>query len=322
MDRELAAARSTWCVVVADDHAPEWVAYEALDLHSAPVQYGRLGASSTLLHGALHRATSIAPASQILVTALEEYRNRWEPVLWCVRPEMRFVGDKRTNSVLTTAAAILAIARISPSSIVTILPARCYVGHEWILREALKQVESELPHVPEGVATLGMVDIDEGVDEDYMMVGRAPHGRGLEVRGIARRPTAWVARHLRRQGAVVSSGIMVGYASVFAAHMTQHWPEITHRLTNLLVVAAAGQRECRIPGGLQDRMSGSAPILPRWNPLIFPQRIFPVCDCGWSGLKSAHAVVRIADFLASRAHRQQAPATRATTLNHSESMAW
>jgi hypothetical protein len=318
MDR---AAGSTWCVVVADHHAPEWVAYEALDLHSAPVQYGRLGASSTLLHGALRRAASIAPASQILVTALEEYRNRWEPILWCVRPEMRFVGDKPTNSVLTTEAAILAIARISPSSIVMILPARCYVGHEWILREALKQVELELPHVPEGVVTLGMVDIDEGVDEDYMMVGRALNGRGLQVRGIARRPTAWVARHLRRQGAVVASGIMLGYASVFAAHMVRHWPEITHRLTNLLVVAAAGQRECRIPSGLQDRMSGSALKLPKWNPPTLPQRVFPVCDCGWSGLKSAHAVARIADFLASRAHRQQAPSTRATALNHSESVA-
>src|SRR5580704_9293988 len=137
---ELDPAGSKWCVIAADDHAPEWVAYGALELHSAPVQYGCLGGSSTLLHGALHRAASIAPASQILVTALEEYRNRWEPILWCVRREMRFVGDKRTNSVLTSAAAILSIARVSASSIVSILPARSYVGHEWILHDALKHV--------------------------------------------------------------------------------------------------------------------------------------------------------------------------------------
>jgi len=234
---------------------------------------------------------------------------------------MRFVGDKRTNSALTTAAAILSIARASPSSIVTILPARCYVGHEWILREALKQVETELPHVPEGVVTLGMVDIDEGVDEDYMMVGRALHGRGLEVRGIARRPTAWVARHLRRQGAVVSSGIMVGYAGVFAAHMTRHWPEITHRLTNLLVLASAAQLECRIPSALQDRISGSVLQLPRWNLPTFPQRVFPVCDCGWSGLRSAHAVARIADHLASRVPRRQSLSAYPTARNNSEPMA-
>jgi len=142
------------------------------------------------------------------------------------------------------------------------------------------------------------------------MVGRALEGRGLEVRGIARRPTAWVARHLRRQGAVVSSGIMVGYAGVFAAHMARHWPEITQRLRNLLVVAGAAKQECRIPSGLQDRLSGSVQKSPRWNPPIFPQRVFPVCDCGWSGLKSVHAVARIADFLARRIPRQRSLSTQ------------
>jgi mannose-1-phosphate guanylyltransferase len=320
MVRELDPAKSKWCVVVAGDHAPEWVAYGALELRSAPVQYGCLGGSSTLLHDALHRAASIAPVSQILVTALEEYRNRWEPILWCVRPEVRFVGDKRTNSVLTTAAAILSIARVSASSIVTILPARCYVGHEWILHEALKQVASELPHVSEGVATLGMIDIDEGADEDYMMVGRAHGGCGFEVRGIARRPTAWVARHLRRQGAVVSSGIMIGYAGVFAAHMAKHWPEMTQRLTNLLAVSSAAQLECGIPSSLQDRMPGSILKSP-WNPRTFPQRVFPVCDSGWSGLESPHAVARVADFLAHRIHRHQSLSSHPTTRNQSEPMA-
>jgi hypothetical protein len=124
------------------------------------------------------------------------------PTLWCVRPERRFVSDKRTNPLLALAAALLSIASVSPSSVVTILPARCYVGHERILLEALKQVASELPHIPEGTATLGMLDIDEGVDEDYMVVGRSLAGHGLTAHGIAQRPTAWVARHLRLQGAV------------------------------------------------------------------------------------------------------------------------
>src|SRR5271170_8201442 len=111
--------RSRWSIVVADDPAPEWVPYWALELRSVPVQYCRLGDSATLLHRALHRAASVAPTSQILVTALEEYRERWEPMLWFVRPELRFVCDRRTASQLTVAAAILSIAKLSPSSIVT-----------------------------------------------------------------------------------------------------------------------------------------------------------------------------------------------------------
>jgi hypothetical protein len=318
MARQIDPRSSHWCIVVADDHSPEWVPYGALELHPVPVQYGCLGGSATLLHQALHRAASIAPASQILVTALEEYRDRWEPILWCVRPAMRFVSDKRTNSLLSSAAALLSIARISPSSIVTILPARCYVAHEWILRQALRQAVCELPYVPEGAATLGMLDIAEGVDEDYMVVSRARTGRGLTAYGIARRPTAWVARHLLRQGAVVSSGVMVGYAGVFAAHISKHWPEISQRLTTLVTLAGAAQRECKISNGLQHREPGSALKPLRWHPLAFPQRVFTVCESGWSGLKSPHAVARIAEFVANQIPGREPSLTRPTSRNHSE----
>jgi hypothetical protein len=322
MDKEFEGRKSHWCIVIADDHAPDWVAYEALDCRPAPVQYSCLGGSATLLHLALHRAASTAPTSQILVTTLEEYRDQWEPILWCVRPEMRFVGDKLTSSLLISAAAILSIDRVSPSSIVTILPARCYVRHEWILREALRQVASELPHIPEGVAALGMVDIDEGVDEDYLVLSHVRTGRGLAVQGIARRPTAWVARHLRRQGAVVSSGIMIGYASTFAAHIWKHWPGITQRITTLAGMARAAQRECEIPNGLQDGVPGAILKSLRWRPPAFPQRVFTVCDSGWSGLKSPHAVTRIAEFMSNQTHHRRQPLmSPPTTANHSELVA-
>lgn len=322
MAEDPGSRQSHWCIVVADDHAPEWVPYGVLNLHPVPVQYGCLGGSATLLHQALHRAASIAPASQILVTALEEYRDTWEPILWCVRPKMRFISDQRTSPLLTSAAAILSIARVSPSSIVTILPARCYVGHEAILRQALLEVVSELLHVPEGAATLGMLDVDEGVDEDYLVAARAPMGRGLLVHGIARRPTAWVARHLRRRGAVVSSGIMIGHAGVLAAHISKHWPGMSQRLNTLVATAGAAEAECEIPSGLQPGMRSSVLKSLRWDPPAFPQRVFTVYDSGWSGLKSPHAVVRIAEFIENRI-RQRAPLlTRPRTQDHGEPVAF
>ncbi len=304
MLNEVKGRRSHWCLVLADDQAPEWMADGASDLPPAPMQYCSLGRSATLLHIALHRAASIAPTSQILITALEEYRERWEPALWCVRPERRFVSDKLTNPLLASAAAILSVARVSPASVLTILPARCYVAHERIVREALRQVALELPRIPEGVATLGMADIDEGVDEDYMVIGRHRTGLGFAVQGVARRPTAWIARHLRRQGAVVSSGIMIGYAHAFAAHISKNWPEISEMLSTRVAMAGAAQMECAIPSSLLDRMS--RPVLKslRWAPPAFPQRVFAVCDSGWSGLKSPHAVARIADFLTYQTRRR------------------
>ncbi len=321
MVREFEGRKSHWCIVIADDHAPDWVAYGAPELLPAPVQYGSLGGSATLLHLALQRAASIAPTSQILVTALEEYRNQWEPILWSVRPEMRFVSDKCTYQLLTSAAAILSIARVSPFGIVTILPARCYVGHEWILRQALRRVASELPHIPERVATLGMVDIDEGVDEDYIVVGRARTGCSLAVDGIARRPTAWVARHLRRQGALVSSGIMIGYAGVFAAHILKNWPGISERLTTLVATAGAAKLECEIPKDLQHRIPASVLKSLRWQPPGFPQQVFAVYESGWSGLKSQYAVARIAEFVSNRTDGCQPLLSRPTAPGHGEPIA-
>jgi mannose-1-phosphate guanylyltransferase len=311
---ELVPRRSHWCIVVADDGAPEWAPYSSPDLEPTPVQYSCLGGSATLLHRALHRAAAIAPASQIMVTLLDEYRERWESILWCVRPEMRFVGDKLTSPQLTSAAAILSIAKASPSSIVTLLPARCYVAHESILRQALKLATAQLSQVPEGVATLGMLDIDEGMDEDYLVVGRPPTGRGLSVHGIARRPTSWVARHLRRQGAVVASGISIGYAGAFAAHIVKHWPGVSQRLSTLAARAHAARTECQVPASVQSCMPGSLLKSLRWHPPAFPQRLFTVCDSGWSGLKSPQAVARIADFVASKSRRPLSLLPRASDL--------
>jgi mannose-1-phosphate guanylyltransferase len=321
MSREGDPRKSRWCIVAADDAAPEWVAYGALEARAVPVQYGRLGGTATLLHLALLRAASIAPTSQIVVTALDEYRDLWEPTLWCVRPEMRLVSDKRTSSLLASAAAILSIANTSPSAIVTMLPARCYVGHECILRQAIRHVVSELPRIPQGVATLGMVDIDVGVDEDYMLVGRAGSGPGLSVQGIARRPTAWVARHLRRQGAVVCSGIMIGYAGVLAAHISKHWPGFSEKVTTMLAMARAARRECEIPRNLQNRMPSCVLKSLRWHPPALPQRVFTVSESGWSGLKSPYAVTRVAEFVASAVDRHDELLTRSSSLSESESMA-
>jgi mannose-1-phosphate guanylyltransferase len=310
--------RSRWSIVVADDPTPEWVPYGALELKSVPVQYCRLGDSATLLHRALHRAAVVAPTSQILVTALEEYRERWEPMLWFVRPELRFVCERRMSSQLTVAAAILSIAKLCPSSIVTILPARCYVAHESLLRQGLQHAADELPHNPDGAATLGMLDIDGSLDEDYLAVDRAAAGPGLAVRGIARRPTAWVARHLRRQGAVVASGITVGYAGVLAAHLSKQSPAIVSKLMQLVTGAGAAQVECEIPASLFEAVPNTVLKSLTCSPPALSQRVFTVCQSGWSGLKSPQEVTRIMEFLRSTGERYEAKVHALVPSTHPE----
>ena len=178
----------------------------------------RLTALASPFQRAVHLAASIASASRVMVTALPEHRARWEPHTWFVRPSMRFLNEGNAVPRIALAAAISSVADRSPSNVLAIIPARSHVVHEFILREALARMVAKLPEVPEGVASLGMIDMDDSVDEDYLVLQRSSAGPGLNVSGIARRSTAWVARHLRRQGAVVASGVIVGYAGAFAAH--------------------------------------------------------------------------------------------------------
>ena len=306
--------RSRWCIVLADDHGPDWTPGLG---GPVPVQYCALAKAATPLQRSLHRATAIAAASQVIVTTFEEYRSHWEPSIWFVPPERRFVCDNRAASQLSSAAAILSVAARSPSNVITILPARCFVLHEGILKNALNLALAELPSVPEGAITLGMVDLEDGVDEDYLVVGRPRVGAGLSVEGFARRPVAWVARHLRQSGALVASGIMIGYAGVFAAHISKNWPGIAKKLSSLVSAAAAIGEECEIPSSLNRGVPPAVLHSLRWHPPAFPQRAFGVRGSGWSGLKSPRSVMRVVDFFSSGPESESISQARMSDLEPS-----
>jgi hypothetical protein len=286
-----ASKRKPWCIVVADDHGPEYVPTIASGGRTSPVQYCGFGEPTTLLQKALHRARQIAPAAQIAVTVREEDRERWEPALWFTRPERRFVSDSRMSSSLTMAAALLSIAADSLSNVVTIVPARCYVAHEWILSAAIARLHEMLPQIPEGVGTLGMIEIDDGIDEDLLVPSGNRLGPGLSVQAMARRPVGWVAQHLREHGAMVASGILTGYAGVFAAHVSKQRPGLTKAITRGLRAADGGEN--RFGAALLREVPRSVLRSLRWWPPTFPQRAFRVHRCGFRGLQTARAVARV-----------------------------
>src|SRR5271154_4264669 len=282
-----------WCIVVADDHGPEYVPTLLGGTNKWPVQYCGFGESATLFQKALRRARQIAPAAQILVTVREANRECWEPALWFIRPECRFISDTRMMSPLTTAAALLSIAADSVSHVVTILPARCYVANEWILSAALHRLHVMLPRIPEGVGTLGMIDIDDAIDEDYLVPCATKLDPLVAVQGMARQPAGWVGSHLRQHGAMVASGILTGYAGRFAAHIVKQRPALINALTKIMCVAAGGENH--VSAGTYCEVSRSVLRSLRWWPPSFPQRAFPVYRCGWKGLHTVRAVARISE---------------------------
>jgi hypothetical protein len=65
-------------------------------------------------------------------------------------------------SWLTTAGAVLSIAARTPTSLITIMPARCYVEDEWTQTVALHRVLSAPSLLVDGIVTLGIIGAELG----------------------------------------------------------------------------------------------------------------------------------------------------------------
>ncbi|HWX34187.1 MAG TPA: hypothetical protein VNZ53_43035 [Steroidobacteraceae bacterium] len=288
----MTAAR--WCIVVADAEGPEWPLSDDSDGPRAPVQYCGLGEPTTMLQKALHRAGRISHAARVMVTADERNRSHWQPALWFMRAEQRFVSESPGWSLLTTAAAVLSIAARAPSALITILPARSYVADEWTLTVALHRVLSNRSLLSDGIVTLGMVGAQPGVDEDYLVLS-APDGRPTAAVSVtAQRPTEWAARDLVRRGAVVASGIYVAYARALVALLYRYWPMLTRKILRQVSHSLASGAEYNIPRSLaRDELRAAS--RPFWDrPPWMPVRAVRVAPCGWSSLSSPHAIERVA----------------------------
>lgn len=295
---QLTASQKRFCLLIADERGSDWAPAVCLGARARPTQYAKFGTFRTVLQASLQRAATIVGPSHLAVTLLEEDRQFWRPSMWFVPPANRYVGESRAVGALCRAAALLAIADKWPSSIVTILPARCFVAHEWILNAALKAAVNYLPAVKEGVITFGMMDQAEGIDEDYLVVSRAQCGPGFTIQAVARRPVSWVARSLQERGAMVSSGIMIGHAHMFGAHIAKKCPDLARSLAEVRTSSARSE-ECRIPATLLRTVSPFALRSLRGQAPAMPQRVFRVSHCGWSGLKTPRAAARLGTLLAN-----------------------
>jgi mannose-1-phosphate guanylyltransferase len=246
-----------------------------------------------MLQKALHRARRISDAAHLMVTTAEAHRSHWQPGCWFMRAEHRFVSESPGWSLLTTAAAVLSIAARAPASLITILPARCYVADEWTLTVAIHRALSDPSFLADGIVTLGMVGAQPSVDEDYLVLN-APDGRPTAaVAVIVQKPAESVARALVRRGAVVASGIYVAYARALAALLYQYWPMLTGRILRHLKHSLVPGFENCIPSTLaQEELRASRPFWDR--PPWMPVRALRVADCGWNSLCSADAIERVA----------------------------
>jgi hypothetical protein len=286
-------ASSVWCVV-ADEYGPEALGRDATVLERAPVQYRPLGNTPSLWERARRRAAVIATPDQVVAAVDEDCRALWQPLFHHGAPTTRVVALDSRSAFLAPIAAALLIAGRSPSATVVLVPARCHVAQEHTLQRAIAAAVEELPRTPQGILTLGMLDMSGAADEDYLLVDAVEGELGMKIRSFVRRPTPLVARSLRARGALVASGILIGYAETLAAAISRRWP---HLVRHLQAQLAGSRPEYRVAACVADDLPRTAVRFGPFHPATLPQRVYPVCGSGWSGLRSPRSVERLLAFI-------------------------
>lgn len=139
--------------------------------------------------------------------------------------------------------------------------------------------------LPETIATLGIVDTHAEIDEDYLIVGPNNPQKGAVIQARVNRPEPRMAKQLISEGAMVASGILLGYAHAFAARITKYWPHPGQELTDTVEYNCFPEGECRLIADTYRHIPRSVVNSMRLSPPAFPMRAFRVQGSGWCSRK-------------------------------------
>jgi hypothetical protein len=138
-----------------------------------------------------------------------------------------------------------------------------------------------------------MIDTHAGSDEDYLVVGPDNSYMGAVIQATANRPAPSIAKQLLKEGALVASGILLGYAQAFAAHIYKHWPQLALQMYERPESIAAPECEHRLATNAYKQLPNSVFSSIRLSPPTFPMRAFRVYGSGWCSRRSPPTIVRI-----------------------------
>ena len=276
MRAQTSVASKRCCIVVANDkHSDRGTSlFQRASGSAAAVTMG-------FLRLAARRARRLSSPANVIVSAQEGDRRTWEGPFWFTRATNRFISELGTPTSLSTAAAVLSIATKEPSCPIAILPSDFWVARESVLTEAIEKAFGRLQVMPESIATLGMIDSHPGSEEDYLVVGPRPAQKGAAIQARINRPERRLAKQLISEGAMVASGILLGYAQAFAARINKYWPHLTQELIHTLEKDPAAEVERKFSAFAYRQIPRLAMQSVRLSPPTFPARAFAVQGSGW-----------------------------------------
>jgi hypothetical protein len=99
------------------------------------------------------------------------------------------------------------------------------------------------------------------------------------------RPESRLAKQLITEGAMVASGILLGYAQAFAARISKYWPHLARDLIHTLESDCLLGGERRFSASAYRQIPRAVMNSVRLSPPTFPMRAFPVQGSRWCSRK-------------------------------------
>jgi mannose-1-phosphate guanylyltransferase len=130
-----------------------------------------------------------------------------------------------------------------------------------------------------------MIDSHHKGHEDYLVVGPNNAQKGAVIQARVNRPETRLAKQLITEGAMVASGILLGYAQTFAARINEYWPHLAQELIRIVKSDCLPDAERRFSAGAYRQIPRSVMNSMRLSPPTFPMRAFRVQGSGWCSRK-------------------------------------
>lgn len=288
-------AGHNWALVLA---AGEGSRLQALTMTSSgvavPKQFCSMGGKDSLLHAALHRARSVAPAERTTAILAEQHRRWWQGLPLGIPPQNVIAQPRNRGTANGILLPLLQIVRRDPGATLLILPSDHYVRNEEVLATSLRHAMAQVDEHREHIILLGLTPEEADPELGYIVSEGDSTCSARAVAEFVEKPNVATARALIARGGLWNSFIFAAAAQTLVRLFEARCPAIVAQMQRILAEERPDTRDAHL-AQLYEHLPSldfSRDIL---QSLPSALRVLKVPSCGWNDLGTPRRVFEVAN---------------------------
>jgi mannose-1-phosphate guanylyltransferase len=222
---------TSWAVLLAGGHGTRLLPLtRRISGGDRPKQFCPIFGNKTLLALTRARMAPIVSPEKTLFAVVESHRRFFETELADVNPSQIVVQPTNRGTSAAVVYSLLRIARTDPGAIVAFFPTDHYFADETVFFQGVELACEMVRRHPEFLVLMGatpeVADADYGWIEPGLCVGNTPATSLFRVNRFWEKPSPSVADELHKNGCLLNTFVMMGYAGTFLELIRSAIPEM------------------------------------------------------------------------------------------------